>query len=298
MSYGLDDFQPEDVRAARSRKPTKRRRGDHSVACKNPNPFYRRPDGNKPLPGQLGKCYNRLVKFDRKTGEYSFRRRLSRDPFYVYMRDIVGRKRDFRPEKENLIDAMAPAFLSRCNLSTSRVVICISSLAEELGVTVSRLSRALKEQAEFCVIELSDLEWDPYQNCFLPRHIILTERFFKMCGADLDKLREEQETRLQAEHEGWLKPGEQISIKAARRREFDRIRTAALMRRRELAIAQKKLKRFDAGRDFDETKQIIAAHLIKTIPRYELQQMSPDDFEAHVAREHYQYRLSLDDPPG
>ncbi|WP_275382464.1 plasmid replication initiator RepA, partial [Xenorhabdus bovienii] len=107
-------------------------RGNHSTACKCPNPFYTRPVGYKPLPGELGRAQRNLVIKDRNTGQWSFRRRPSRSPYFVFMRPVVGRQRGFRPERSALLDALFVVMLDTVNLSNSIVTINLTKLSERL----------------------------------------------------------------------------------------------------------------------------------------------------------------------
>jgi hypothetical protein len=82
---------------------------------------------------------------------------------------------------------------------------------------------------------------DPYTKTYLPRHVTLTEQFFRLLQVNLDLLYKEREERLRALAEGILAPGEVMSVKAARQRFFDEKVAQALKVRRERAIEQKRL---------------------------------------------------------
>ncbi len=91
-----------------------RRRGNHSVECKNPNPKYVRKAGFKQLPGALGVVANRAAN-----------KRISRDPLFVQLRDEIGRHRDFKTIRRNLIDALCRQLLDCVCLSTGIPTLAI-----------------------------------------------------------------------------------------------------------------------------------------------------------------------------
>ncbi|MGK4846040.1 plasmid replication initiator RepA, partial [Salmonella enterica] len=77
----------------------------------------------------------------------------------VQKRKYAGRKYDFRPEKQRLLDAVWPVLVSFSDAGTHNVGMSVSRLAREIStkdikwkvipeleVTVSRLSRFLAEQ--------------------------------------------------------------------------------------------------------------------------------------------------------
>ncbi len=59
-----DDFLTVPVK-----KRTRRTRGEHSTRSKCEFPVWYRPAHYKKLSGELGHAYNRLVMFDRTTGQ-------------------------------------------------------------------------------------------------------------------------------------------------------------------------------------------------------------------------------------
>ncbi|EIL4589644.1 replication initiation protein, partial [Escherichia coli] len=107
---------------------TKRRRGEHSTKPKCENPAWFRPDSYKALGGQLGHAYNRLVKKDPVTGQYTLRMHMSLHPFYVLKRQSVGRKYKFRPEKQRLLDAIWVVLVSFCDRGLHTVGMSVSRL--------------------------------------------------------------------------------------------------------------------------------------------------------------------------
>ncbi len=185
-------------------RKTRRRRGTHSTACLCPEPSWYRPDNFKKLPGQLGHAYNRLVRRDRKTGALSLRMRISRHPYFVQLREQAGRKRDFRPERENLLDAIVPLMVSTVDRATHIDTINLSKMAWQLSekdsegnvirkVTVPRVCRLLQHMMEYGLLALPEgVTWDPFNRKWFPKHVVLTERLWKIIGVDLDKLYAEQ----------------------------------------------------------------------------------------------------------
>ena len=293
------DYREFSSITADSPKKTKRRRGEHSTACKCPAPAYARPEHFSQLPGVLRKCYNRALK-----------RRLSRHPYFALMKELAGRQRDFRPERKSLLDTLAVILISGCDIATFAVTLNSSDIRKAISkkdsrgnvieseaVTDTRISRLLDELVLYGAIEPYMKQIDPYTKSYLPRHVTLTEQFFKLVKADLNDLYREQEKRLKALSEGILAPGETLSVRAARQRFLDEKTIQALKVRRARAAEEKRLKNISAENDLDERQYQIAAWLIKTRP--ETSGMSPDDFELLVFHYLRQIKLNYDtDSPG
>ncbi|HDR2795174.1 TPA: replication initiation protein, partial [Enterobacter asburiae] len=205
------------------KKPTRRTRGNHSTKAKCEFPVWYRPAHYKKLSGELGHAYNRLVMFDRATGQARLRICISRHPLYVTGRRKAGRKYGFRPERQRLLDALWPLLISFCDGGKHTVGMCISRLAKELSakdakgnvipeteVTVSRLSRLIEEQVRFGVLGLAEERtWDRESRSWLPTYVYITPAGFQMLGVDMDKLLKEQEQklRLSAERERLIREG-------------------------------------------------------------------------------------------
>ncbi|AHK22060.1 replication initiation protein (plasmid) [Yersinia similis] len=291
-------------------KTTKRRRGEHSTACKCPNPFFSRPEHYKPLAGELGHAYRRLTKKDKHTGKVSLRIRISRHPYFVWARKAVGRQRDFRVVREQLLDALFVLLVSCADRATHIVTMNESRLAAELSpkdengnvipttaVTVTRICRLLQELNKFGLIALPEgVQWDAYNKKFFPKHIILTEQAWKLIGVNLDKLYAEQEERLQAELEGILQPGEDISVKTARKRWYDRMRHATLVRRRGEAIRQKRANRL-GKLELNDRVYEMSHFLQRTLSYDELYHMTPERFEKLVWQRLHQLDIGLAHEP-
>ncbi|HFE3442997.1 TPA: plasmid replication initiator RepA [Klebsiella aerogenes] len=286
-----------------------RKRGDHSTACKCPAPFYNRPDGQRNLPGELGHALRNLVKKDTATGQFVFRRRISRDPYFVFLRAAVGRERGFRPERKNLIDALFVVLVDTADLATGIVTVNLSRLAKRLSphdadgncipeteVTLTRVSRLIDELIRYGVLEVPEGEkFDRANRKYFPKHVIISDAGWRLTGINLDKLRQQQQERLTAEAEGLLAPNEEISVRAARKRWYERCRHATLLRRRTETLQSRQAKRLKAM-DLDDQKYQVANRLIHELPEDYLQCMSEKEFDKMVWNELYQLKL-MDDPP-
>ncbi|MDE1186175.1 MAG: plasmid replication initiator RepA [Pantoea sp.] len=285
-----------------------RHRGDHSVACKCTNPEWFAPDDYKRLPGQMGYAMSRLVIRDKRTGKMTLRQRMSRHPYFVQLRDIAGRKRDFRPEKQALYDAITPLLVQRADLATSVVTFNGSRLADELSpkdengdvvpetrVEPCRLSRLFEEWERFGLIERPDLETDPVTGYCMPRHIVLTDQFWKLCGIDMNKFLAERNVRLAAEADGIIEPGTYDSVRAARRRWYENMRMATLLKRREKASKEKRRKRL--GKLSIDDRRNAMAKLLRARPAREWMHLPPEDFDRLVWKCLRQLDLGLDYEP-
>ncbi|MFJ5162143.1 plasmid replication initiator RepA [Pantoea sp. NPDC088449] len=271
-----------------------RHRGDHSVACKCSNPEWFAPQSYRPLPGEFGHAMRRLVLKDKATGQLRLRQRLSRNPYFVRLRHAACRERDFRPERRALIDALIPLLIQRADMATWVVTMNVGRLAAELSpkdgngdvipatrVEPSRLSRLLPELARFGLIELPDLEWDPVEEYWMPRHIVLTDRFWQLCGVNMDKLYVQRNERLEAEAEGIIEPGTHDSVRAARQRWYENMRMATLLKRREKAVREKRRKKL-GKLPLDERRGAMASWLIRTLPKHELMNTDAEGFDRLV----------------
>lgn len=289
-------------------RPDNRHRGAHSTACKCANPEWFAPEGYRRLPGQMGHAMSRLVVKDKRTGKMTLRQRMSRHPYFVQLRDVAGRKRDFRPEKQALYDAMWPLCVQRADLATSVVTFNGSRLADELSpkdeqgnvipetrVEPSRLSRLFEEWERYGLIERPDLEMDPVTGYCMPRHIVLTDQFWQLCGIDMDKFLAERNERLVAEADGIIEPGTHASVRAARRRWYENMRMATLISRREKSSKQKRRKRL-SKLPLDDRRNAMAK-LLCTRPAHVWRNLSPEDFDRLVWKCLRQLELGLDYEP-
>jgi len=290
------------------KRPDNRHRGDHSTACKCSNPEWFAPKGYRRLPGQMGHAMSRLVNKDKRTGKMTLRQRMSRHPYFVQLRDVAGRKRDFRPEKQALYDAMWPLCVQRADLATSVVTFNGSKLADELSpkdengnvipetrVEPSRLSRLFEEWERYGLIERPDLEMDPMTGYCMPRHIVLTDQFWQLCGIDMDKFLAERNARLAAEADGIVELGTHASVRAARRRWYENMRMATLISRRDKASRQKRRKRL-SKLPLDDRRNVMAK-LLRARPSRVWRDLPPEDFDRLVWKCLRQLELGLDFEP-
>lgn len=204
------------------------------------------------------------------------------------MRRAVGRSRDFRQDRKNLIDATFPLLISVADRSTNIVTMNVSRLAKELSpkdengnviletaMTVRRVCTLIQELIRFGLFELPEgVQWDSFNRYWFPKHVVLSEQFWKLVGVNIDKLYAQQQERLRAEADGILAPGEEINISAARERWYDRMRDATLVRRRVNALKQKHAKKLGTLQ-FDDRLYAMADHLTKPLPADELYRMTP-----------------------
>lgn len=251
---------------------------------------------------------SRLVMKDKRTGKMMLRQRMSRHPYFVQLREAAGRKRDFRPEKQALYDATWPLVIQRADLATSVVTFNGSKLADELSpkdengkvipetrVEPARLSRLFEEWERFGLIERPDLETDPATGYCMPRHIVLTDRFWQLCGIDMDKFLAERNARLAAEADGIIEPGTHASVRAARRRWYENMRMATLLSRREKASRNKRRNRL--GKLSLDDRRNAMAKLLRMRPAHEWMKLSPDEFDRLVWKSLRQLDLGLDYEP-
>ncbi|EKH3109214.1 replication initiation protein [Salmonella enterica] len=298
------------------RKRTLRRRGEHSTKPKCENPSWFRPARYKALGGQLGHAYNRLVKKDPVTGQYSLRMRMSLHPFYVQKRKFAGRKYAFRPERRRLLDTIWPVLVSFSDAGTHTVGMCVSRLAREISpkdskgnvipeleVTVSRLSRLLTEQVRFGVLGVSEeTMWDRETRQRLPRYVWITPAGWQMLGVDMIKLHEQQQKRLrestirqQLIQEGALREDEDISVHAARKRWYLQRCQDALKHRRAKAAARKRANRLKKL-PVDQQIHDMSQHILKRMPPDEAYWCTPERLQQLAIRELYQLELTLAAP--
>ncbi|MFQ6247263.1 plasmid replication initiator RepA [Yersinia enterocolitica] len=280
----------------------KRRRGEHSTACKCPSPLYVRPAHYKPLSKQHGRALRNLMSRDKQTGEWVIRRRVSADPIFTFLRPFCDRKRAFREVRRRLLDALFVLFVNKADLATGIVTINITRLAEELSprdedghiiseqaVTVSRVSRLINELARFGIILSPETEWDFVNGCRFPKHIIITEEGWKLTGVDMDKLRAEQAERLRAIEDGVLQPGEFLTVREARRRWYERCRHQTILSRRTRAIESKQRRKLEAL-PFDERKRQVAEQIFRQM-KGQTFNLTPQQFEKMVWTKLYQLEL-------
>jgi len=299
-----------------AKKRTRRTRGDHSTRSKCEFPVWYRPAHYKKLSGELGHAYNRLVMFDRKTGQSRLRSHVSRHPLYVTGRRKAGRKYGFRPERQRLIDALWPLLVSFCDAGKHTVGMCISRLAKELSmkdakgnvipeteVTVSRLSRLIEEQVRFGVLGLAEERiWDRESRSWLPVYVYITPAGFKMLGVNMDKLLKEQEKklRLSAErerliHEGAMTEHEDITPHKARQCWSGQKRRDALTYRRKKGAERKRANNL-IKLPADERLHVMEKWIFKTLSHDEAYWCTPERLTQLAVQHLYQLDLALSPP--
>lgn len=280
--------------------PKKEQRNGHSTACLNVNPIYIRPKTWKNLPGELGKTFN-----------YCRKRDVSRDPLFVKLRELVGRCRDFRLERRNLMNAMFQLLLSRHDLATGIVELDMEAMATELSkswevdldtgesslvdkkVTISRISRFINEVMipfGLCYVHSdgdddspdSGLVWDRVNGFWFPKVIVLTAQFYRIAGADLDKLYDLAQQQLVFRNNGLAEEGEVISLSEARKRKRKQIFERAWQVRKNNIGAARRRKKL-GEQSLDERRHQVAADLIKQMPT-QVAAMTPDEFDREVWR--------------
>ncbi|WP_282604088.1 plasmid replication initiator RepA, partial [Pantoea ananatis] len=112
---GVDAGETASFLVPAGPRKTRRVRGEHSTRVKCENPRWFRPARYKPVGGQIGYLYNRLVKTDPETGLSELRMRMSLHPYYLMNRQKAGRKNHFKPEKARLLDCTWPVLISFCD---------------------------------------------------------------------------------------------------------------------------------------------------------------------------------------
>ncbi|MDO6406463.1 plasmid replication initiator RepA [Pantoea phytobeneficialis] len=160
------------------------------------------------------------------------------------------------------------------------VTVNIGRLAEELSpkdadrnvvpetrVEPSRLSRLIPELAWFGLIEMPELEWDPIEKYWMPRHIRLTDRFWQLCGVNMDKLLAQRNARIETEGECKAEAGTSMSVREVRHQWYERARINTLRHRHIRSVRGKRRKRLAPLR-IDERRQAISSWLIRTLPNH------------------------------
>ncbi|WP_205954761.1 plasmid replication initiator RepA [Pantoea stewartii] len=308
---GVDAGETASFLVPAAPRKTRRVRGEHSTRAKCENPRWFRPARYKPVGGQIGYLYNRLVKTDPETGLSELRMRMSLHPYYLMNRQKAGRKNHFKPEKARLLDSTWPVLISFCDKGKHSVGMCTSRLAHEVSpkdehgnvipetaVTVSRMSRLISEQVRYGVLAVSEEKmWDRASGQWLPKYVWITDAGFRMLGADMARLAKEQEKALRRSEErrqmiaeGLMREDEDISPQAARRRWYDRKRIESLKYRRQQGAMRKRANRLSSHpRDVQVFEMM--KHLRKTLPAGELLYCTDDRLEKLAIRQLFQMQL-------
>lgn len=261
---------------------TGRRRGTHSVKCLNPTPVFERQGRFKPLPGALGHLMARAKSS-----------KIHKHVYFVQMREALNRSRGFRPERRALIDALSLALLNCVDLSTQVPTVCLERLAEQLGVTVSRVSRLVNEifipaglmyvqsdRAAYDIRPDFGMVWDRVHGIWFPKVMVLTDMFFEVLGADvvlMGRLRAQFAQALANNKAGLAAPGEILSLSEARRRIQQRAFKQAWEKRKDVSAAQKRKVTLSNMDSMDDRLHYAAITLIKADPQKA--DMHPDAFK-------------------
>ena len=300
--YALSAPGPE--RVTLPKKPTRRTRGNHSTQAKCPHPEWFPPADYKQLPGEFGHAMRRLVVKDRETGQMRLRQRISHHPYFIQYQTVAGRQRRFRPERRALIDVLFPLLIQRADIATWIVTVAGQDLADELSpkdaggnvvhetrVEPCRLSRLFPVLARYGLIEMSEQVWDPEHKHWMPRHVVLTERFWQLLGVDMDKLLFQRNQRIEKELEALrtlgieeaaqVEAGTGFAVHVVRENWYERMRMATLKSRQRKA-SRGKLKKTYSTLPLDERRNRMAARLMRQLPAHELMRLSPEDFDRLV----------------
>ncbi|HDR2893382.1 TPA: replication initiation protein [Enterobacter asburiae] len=312
----VDAGTQDNFLVAPVKKRTRRTRGEHSTKAKCENPSWFRPEHYKKLSGELGHAYNRLVMFDKATGQPGLRTHISRHPLYVAGRRKAGRKYGFRPERQRLNDALWPLLVSFCDGGKHSVGLCVSRLAEELSpkdaqgnvipeteVTASRLSRLIEEQVRFGVLGYTEERtWDRETRSWLPMYVYITPAGFQMLGVDMDKLLKEREKklRLSAERERLIREGamsehDDITPHKARQCWSGQKRRDALAYRRKKGAERKRANNL-IKLPADERLHVMEKWVFRTLSHDEAYWCTPERLTQLAVQHLYQLDLALSPP--
>lgn len=133
---------------------------------------------------------------------------------------------------------------------------------------------------------------DPVAVYCMPRHIVLTDQSWQLCGINMDRFLAERNERLVAEADGIIEPGTHISVRAARRRWYEQMRMSTLISRREKASKQKCRKRL-SKLPLDDRRNVVAK-LLRARPAHLWRNLSPQDFDRQVWKCLRQLELGID----
>lgn len=250
-----------------------RRRGTHSVRCKNPNPEHKRDVSYKKLPGAFGRVYRIAQQKD-----------TAKHPHFIQHRFAMGRQRGFRIERANLIRAFICAVLDCLDLATGMTTKSLEQIAQDLNVTESRISRVVNEVFVLTGLmyvhadkEALDRDpnfgmvWDAAHGLWFPKMLVVTDLFFKVAGADdklLQMIQQQADEHLQLCKHGLSKPGEVISRHEARNRRRKFAFERSWNRRKDAARVQRTRAKVLNIDSLDERQYFIGVKLMKDRPSY------------------------------
>ena len=293
---------------------SKRQRGQHSTRCLNPAPVYERAANWKLLPGELGKTFKFCCKRD-----------VSCDPHFVHLKQTVGRQRHFKKIRRHLLNAFFQMCISRHSLVEGIIDLNLDSMAIELSkaqivdpdtgeliiveevMTVSRISRLINEvmipyglayvQSDGDEADPHNgMVWDKVHRQWFPKVIVLTDNFYRIAGADIDKLNIQREQQLIFRNQGLSDDDEILTVKEARKRMRQQIFRRSWELRKNNSVSQRKRNRL-AGMTVDERKHEIAKELSRKLPACELDELTSVQFNALVWKELHLLGLGVAHPP-
>ena len=292
---------------------SKRQRGHHSTRCLNPKPVYERAAHWNPLPGELGKTFKFCCKRD-----------VSCDPHFVHLKQTVGRQRHFKQIRRHLLNAFFQMCISRHSLVEGIIDLNLDAMAIELSksqmrdpdtgdwiiveevMTVSRISRLINEVIipfglAFVQSDGDEADpnhgmvWDKVHRQWFPKVLVLTDDFYRIAGADLDRLNAQREQQLIFRNQGLSSEDEIITVREARKRMRQQIFRKSWELRKSNSVSQRKRNRL-AGMTVDERKHEIAKELNKSLPSSELKELSSAQFSERVWKELHSLGLGVAHP--
>ncbi|MPY24392.1 plasmid replication initiator RepA [Shewanella sp. YLB-07] len=292
----------------------KRQRGLHSTSCLNPKPVYIRPKSWKNLPGELGKTFN-----------FCRTRDISRDPHFVYLRQAVGRQRDFKKVRRDLINPFFQLCLSRHDLVTGIIELDLEAMATELSkmwiqnsateeqylveckVTISRISRFIEEVMipfGFAYVHAESehdrkkngLTWDNINGFWYPKILVLTDEFYRVAGANIEKINIQREQQLTFRNAGITDENELITLKEARIRKQKQIFKRAWNARKQNTSARRQRNKL-GKMNLDDRKYAIAMTLASSIQTCELTVSDSKEFNKLVWSRLYSMNVEIKRPP-
>ncbi|NIF23958.1 plasmid replication initiator RepA [Candidatus Pantoea multigeneris] len=303
----MTDFQ---LTSPPSAQVDRRGRGEHSTVCKCPHSPWVPDMAYEKMPGELGHLFRVYTYIDKKTGKITIRRSFTSHPFFVHFHKMGGRKRGLRKGTRDLMDVLIVFLFTRASLSHSIVSSNVTKIAEALSpkdyagkvipeteVTASRVSRVLDLLKVFGLIEDVPTKWDHESKLFYTRVIILTDTFWQVAGAKMDKFLSERLARQLEESDGYFEPGTQAYMRAARERHIEqgRIRTN---KKRRTRLAMAKCRERLAGKPVGERLMEAGKYVQRNTPALELERMDIDAFNRKCWQFLNQMKLGLgNDPP-
>lgn len=276
--------------------------------------MYERAAHWNPLPGELGKTFKFCCKRD-----------VSCDPHFVHLKQTVGRQRHFKQIRRHLLNAFFQMCISRHSLVEGIIDLNLDTMAMELSktqmrdpdtgdwiiveevMTVSRISRLINEVIipfglAFVQSDGDEADpnhgmvWDKVHRQWFPKVLVLTDDFYRIAGADLDRLNAQREQQLIFRNQGLSSEYEIITVREARKRMRQQIFRKSWELRKSNSVSQRKRNRL-AGMTVDERKHEIAKELNKSLPASELKELSSAQFSERVWKELHSLGLGVAHPP-